>query len=122
MSKVIVNGLNINPQSPEIDSPEIDSSAPGTASFAMPPGVTFDVIVRARKLIAAAPDPTVDDVALATQQEAVDTDDAAAGITEAPVITSFLSVATTALPAGLTGTPYSRQLEASGGQTPLSWS
>ena len=122
VSKVIVNELNVNPQSPEIDSPEIDSSAPGTASFAVPPGATFDVLVRARKVIASVPDPTVDDIAVAAQQEAVDTDDAAAGITEAPVVTSFLSVATTVLPAGRTGTPYSRQLEASGGLTPLSWS
>ncbi len=35
--------------------------------------------MRARKLNAAAPDPTVDDVGLATQQEAVNTDDAARG-------------------------------------------
>ncbi len=122
VSKVLVNVLNVNPQSPEIDSPEIDSSAPGTASFSLPPGVTGEVIIRARKLSAAAPNPTVKDVALATQQEAVNTDDAAAGITTAPVITSFLSVTTPVLPAGITGTPYSRQLEASGGQIPVSWS
>jgi hypothetical protein len=127
VSKVIVNELNVNPQSPEIDSPEIDSpeidsSAPGTASFAVPPGVTFDVIVRARKLIASVPDPTVNDIAVAAQQEAVDTDAAAAGITKAPVITSFLSVATPVLPAGVTARPYSYQLEASGGLTPLFWS
>ena len=99
------------------------STAPrrGRPASPLPPGVTFDVIVRARKVIASAPDPTVDDVAVAAQQEAVDTDDAAAGITKAPVITSFLSVATPVLPAGVTATPYSRQLEASGGQTPLVW-
>ena len=122
VSKVLVNVLNVNPQSPEIDSPEIDSSAPGTASFALPPGVTGQIIVRARKLNLLAPNPTLGDVALATQQAAVNTDDAAAGITEAPVITSFLSVSTPVLPAGVTGAPYSRQLESSGGQTPFVWS
>jgi hypothetical protein len=127
VSKVIVNVLNVNPQSPEIDSPEIDSpeidsSAPGTASFPVPPGVTVDVIVRARKVIASVPDPTVNDIAVAVQQEAVDTDAAAAGITKAPVITSFLSVATPVLPAGVTARPYSYQLEASGGLTPRLWS
>ena len=123
VSKVIVNVLNVNPQSPEIDSPEIDSSAPGTVSFSMPPGIDCRGH-RAQRESSSSRRPTrrSDSVGLATQQKAVDTDDARAGITKAPVITSFLSVSTTVLPAGVTGTPYSRQLEASGGLTPFFWS
>jgi len=122
VSKVLVNGLNINPQAPEIDSPEIDSSAPGTASFFLAPGETGEVVVRARKVVSSAPDLTVNTIGIATQQEAVNTDEAAAGITEPLVFTSFLSVASNQLPAGITGTPYTRQLVASGGVPPYTWS
>ena len=122
VSKVLVNGLNINPQAPEIDSPEIDSSAPGTASFFLAPGETGEVVVRARKVVSTAPDLTVNTIGIATQQEAVNTDEAAAGVTEPLVFTSFLSVASNTLPAGITGTPYNRQLVASGGVPPYTWS
>ena len=122
VSKVLVNLLNVNPESPEIDSPEIDSSAPGAAAFFLAPGETGEIIVRARKLVASAPALTSKDVGLKTQQETVNTDQAAQGITEAPVITSFLSVGTSALPSGVTGTPYNFQLIASGGESPYTWS
>jgi hypothetical protein len=121
VSKVLVNVLDTNPQSPEIDSPEIDSNAPGAASFFLMPGETGEVIVRTRKLTSAAPDLTIDNIGLAAQPEAVGTDDAAAGITEPPVTTSFLSVATRGVPNGVTGTPYNTQLDASGDAPPFTW-
>jgi hypothetical protein len=122
VSKVLVNLLNVTPDSPEIDSPEIDSSAPGTGAFYLAPGETGEIIVRARKVDLTAPDLTKENVGVATQQKAVNTDDAARGITEPPVITSFLSVATTTLPAGRTGSPYSFQVLGSGGTPPYTFS
>ncbi len=61
-------------------------------------------------------------VAVAVQQEAVDSDDAAQGITEPPVITSYLSIGTQALPAARTGVGYTTQVMASGGTAPFTWS
>ena len=121
-SKVLVNLLDVDPKTPEIDSPEIDSSAPGTATFPVAPGEDVDIIVRIRKINAAAPDLTLANVGVAMQQNAVNTDDAAAGITEPPVFTTFLSIGTSAVPLGRTGIPYNYQLVASGGTSPYSWS
>ncbi len=121
-SKVLVNLLNVNPDAPEIDSPEIDSSAPGTATFPLAPGEKADIIVRIRKINLTAPDLTLANVLVAAQQNAVNTDDAAAGITEPPVLTSSLSIGTSAVPLARTGVLYSYQLFASGGREPFIWS
>ena len=64
----------------------------------------------------------LENVDLAVQQEAVNSDDVAVGITEPPVITSFLSVATQALAAGQTTAGYAFALQASGGPEPHQWS
>ena len=91
--------------SPEIDSPEIDSSAIDTASFFVAPDETVEVVVRVRSKsvpTTAQLQAVLQNVDLAVQQEAVNSDDVAVGITEPPVITCFLSVATQALAAGQT--------------------
>jgi hypothetical protein len=48
-TKVLVNLVDVDPKTPDIDSPDIDSSAPGTATFPVAPGEKVDVIVRVRQ-------------------------------------------------------------------------
>ena len=126
VSKVAVNLQDVTPpspeidspeiDSPEIDSPEIDSSALDTASFFVAPDETVEVVVRVRSRAVpttAQLQAVLENVDLAVQQEAVNSDDVAVGITEPPVITSFLSVATQALAAGQTTAGYDFALQAS---------
>jgi CARDB protein len=125
LSKVAVNIVDLAPGTPEIDSPEIDSAALDTASFFVAPGETVDLVVRVRSANLLSPaelQALVDSVEVAVQPEAVDTVQAAQGITEPPVITSFLSISTTAVPIGIVGVPYSFQLQASGAVGATTWS
>jgi putative Ig domain-containing protein len=119
MSKVVVNLRDVQLGTPEIDGPEIDGSAIDTASFLLGPGESADVIIRAGSPSGLIP--TVDTFELAVQQEAVNSRDAAAGVTEPPVVTTYLTIGTSALPSGRVGTPYSTLLFASGGVEPFTW-
>jgi DNA-binding beta-propeller fold protein YncE len=123
LSKVLINQLDVKLSTPEIDSPEIDSPEIDSSAFYVPPSESVDIIIRARGTESTLQTLTTQSFELAVQQEAVNTQDAAAGITEPPIITTFLSVTTTALPAGATGVPYSYRLAYSGGAAgPVTWS
>ena len=90
----------------------------------MAPDETVEVVVRVRSKAVptlAQLQAVLQNVDLAVQQEAVNSDDVAVGITEPPVITSFLSVATQALAAGQTTAGYAFALQASGGPEPHQW-
>ena len=120
VSKVDVNITDVALGAPEIESPEIESSAPGTASFFIAPGDSRDVIIRARSASGARLPAQAADILV--QQEAVDSDDAAAGITEPPVVATYLLVATSALPTGAVGQPYAATLGSTGSVGSLTWS
>jgi len=130
MSKVAVNIVDARPgtpdiDSPDIDSPDIDSAALDTASFFVAPGETVDLVVRVRSRTLLSPaelETLVDNVEVAVQPEAVDSVQAALGITEPPVFTSFLSIITTAVPSAAAGTPYNFQLQSSGAVGATTWS
>ncbi len=119
VSKVAVNILNS-----DVSSPEIDSSALDTASFYVAPGETVDFVIRVRT---AAPlslteaQALAQRVELAVQPEAVNSDDAALGITEPPIFTSYLSIADSQLPWATVGVPYSRTLQISGAVGAVTW-
>jgi hypothetical protein len=129
LSKVLVNVGHVSPVAPEVDStgagapevdsPEVDSSAPNTATFYLAPFDTAEVIVRARSAPGQIPD--MRRVGIAARAEAVSTDEAAAGVTQPPVITSFLSIGTNALPTASVKLPYAFQLVSSGGEQPHTW-
>lgn len=122
LSKVLVNQLNVKLSTPEIDSPEIDSPEIDSSAFYVPPSESVDIVIRAHGTETALDALDAKSFDLAVQQEAVNTQDAAAGITEPPIITTFLSVTTTALPTGATGTPYRFMLGYSGGAAgPVTW-
>ena len=106
--------------SPEIDSPEIDSSAPDTASFFLAPDETAEVIVRTRS--AKGLTLPAEAFNLAAQPDAVNSQDAAQGITEPPIVTTYLSIGTTAVPAAGTAWRTTQLLLASGGADPVAFS
>ena len=125
LSKVAVNLTDVQLgvpeiESPEIESPEIESSAPTTASFFLAPEETAEVIVRTRSARGLTLPAEAFD--LAAQPDAVNSEDAVQGITEPPIVTTYLSIGTTALPAARNGVAYNTLLLASGGADPVAFS
>ena len=119
LSKVVVNIPDLQLGTPEIESPEIESSAPGTATFYLAPAEKADVVIRVRHTPQVAL--AREQFELAVAPEAVDSDDAAVGVTKPEVVTTYLSVKTTALATAQTGSSYLAQLEASGSDGALVW-
>ena len=125
LSKVAVNLKDVQlgtPEidSPEIDSPEIDSSAPDDCQLL--PRTRRNRSSHRPYTQRERPDAAREAFNLAAQQEAVNSQDVAQGITEPPIITTLLSIGTSAVPAAQNGVAYNTLLLASGGVDPVSFS
>jgi hypothetical protein len=134
--------LNPDILNPDILNPDILNPDILNASFYLAPGETAKVALRVIDLDkndninitvgGNPPTPGVypiesvqvggSDVNAAVVAEAVNTEDAARGITSPRVATARLTVVTQELPSGRVGEPYSATLMADGGNTPYNWS